>query len=84
MQRAAPWVLWIGLAVLILGIVIGGLGVFDLVTAITEAIDTGVDPGEERGERAVGAAALGISAVILGFLMLVVGAVVKLVTPKSR
>ena len=76
--------LWIGLAVLILGIVIGGLGVFDLVTAITEAIETGIDPGEEQCERAVGAVALDISAVILGFVTLVVGAVVKLVTSKSR
>lgn len=81
MQRAARWFLWIGLAMLLLGIGACGVSCVAGVAALGDAM-SGAN-GEGTAETAGAIAALGILGVGAGIVSVIVGAILKAFAPSS-
>ena len=78
MQRAARFLLWFGLALVLISIVSCGAG---CVAGVGSVVG---DNPEGAAEGAAGAALISMLTGTVGLLMIIVGAILRAFAPKSR
>lgn len=84
MQRIARFLLWGGLALLILGIGSCGVGCVAGLGAVVEGIEGSEADAAALGDTMAGASIFGIIAIVISLAMVLMGAILKAVSPKSR
>ena len=82
MQRTARYLLWMGLALIVAGLGACGFGCLGAVAGVSEAVAG--ENSDQTMEVVANSAVFSLVSLAVGMAMVIVGAILKALAPKSR